>query len=93
MVSRKTNSKSRSKILRKYEMAYETCIKKAMKSHPIISKKRPSSLKTGCVKKLSKKASKVKDKTENVEATKESAMPTFEEYIAKKIEKSWSIKD
>ena len=38
-------------------------------------------------------ASKVKDKTENVEATKESAMPTFEEYIAKKIEKSWSIKD
>ena len=42
---------------------------------------------------LKSMASKVKDKTENVEATKESAMPTFEEYIAKKIEKSWSIKD
>jgi len=42
---------------------------------------------------LKSMAFKVKEKTENVESTKESAMPTFEEYIAKKIEKSWSIKD
>ena len=61
MVSRKTNSKSRSKILKKYELAYEKCIKKAMKTHPIISKRRPSSLKSKCVKKISKKISKSLD--------------------------------
>jgi hypothetical protein len=38
-------------------------------------------------------SSKVKEKTDNVEPQKESAMPTFEEYILKKTEKSWTIKD
>jgi hypothetical protein len=36
---------------------------------------------------------KVKEKTENTESTKESTIPTFEEYILKKSEKSWTIKD
>jgi hypothetical protein len=36
---------------------------------------------------------KVKEKTDNVEAVKDSAIPTFEEYFAKKTEKSWVIKD
>ena len=36
---------------------------------------------------------KVKGKTENVESTKESVMPTFEEYFSSKVEKSWNIKD
>ena len=36
---------------------------------------------------------KVKEKTDNVEAVKDSAIPTFEEYITNKIEKSWTIKD
>jgi len=61
MVSHKTNPKSRSKILKKYELAYEKCIKKAMKTHPILSKRRPSSLKSKCVKKISKKISKSLD--------------------------------
>jgi hypothetical protein len=38
-------------------------------------------------------ASKVKTKTENTESIQDSAMPTFEEYIAKRTEKSYSIKD
>lgn len=61
MVSRKTNSKNKSKILKKYEMAYEKCIKKAMKAHPILSKRKPSSLKSTCVKNISKKISKSLD--------------------------------
>lgn len=42
-------------------MAYEKCIKKAMKTHPILSKSRPSSLKSRCVKNISKKISKSLD--------------------------------
>jgi hypothetical protein len=38
-------------------------------------------------------STKVKEKTDNIEPQKESAMPTFEEYILKKTEKSWTIKD
>ena len=58
--SSKSKTKNRSKILKKYELAYESCVRKAMKSHPRLAKKRPSSLKSRCIKKVSKKDSKIK---------------------------------
>lgn len=36
---------------------------------------------------------KVKQKIEAGSQTKESVIPTFEEYLQKKTEKSWTIKD
>jgi hypothetical protein len=50
-------SKSRSAILKKYEKAYESCVRKTMKMHPRLSKKRPSSIKKKCLKKASKQLS------------------------------------
>lgn len=58
--SSKSKSKNRSKILKKYELAYESCVRKAMKSHPRLAKKKPSSLKSRCIKKIAKKDPKIK---------------------------------
>jgi len=57
-------------------------------------KKKPVGLMTQTlVDDLKEISTKIKEKTENTEKVKESSMPTFEEYINKKTEKSWSIKD
>ena len=58
--SSKSKTKNRSKILKKYELAYESCVRKAMKSHIRLAKKNPSSLKSRCIKKVSKRDSKIK---------------------------------
>ena len=44
--------KNRSITLRKYELAYESCIMKAMKKNPKISKSKSDKEKTKCFKKL-----------------------------------------
>ena len=59
-LSSQSKSKNRSKILKKYEVAYESCIRKAMKMHPRLAKKKSSSLKYRCITKVSKKDTKVK---------------------------------
>lgn len=48
MSPRKKSKKSRSLILKKYELAYESCIKKALKRSP---KQKKSILKKKCIKK------------------------------------------
>ena len=58
--SSKSKSKNRSKILKKYELAYESCIRKAMKIHPRLAKKKPSSLKSRCINKVSKRDNRIK---------------------------------
>ncbi len=45
--------RNRSALMKKYELAYETCVKKAMKKSPVLAKKKPSKLKSRCLKKVS----------------------------------------
>ena len=44
---------NRSALMKKYQLAYETCIKKSMKKSPVLAKKKPNKLKSRCLKKVS----------------------------------------
>ena len=61
---------NKSLLLKKYETAYELCVKKAMKKSPTIKSRKPSEINKKCIEKIDKMRSKNMRKKSNMKKSR-----------------------